>query len=311
MNVVLNIIRNTGRLSYHTAKDLYILMIIIVLAAITAISLMWSANVWLSPAVNVVPTLLGAILMLFASTHPKVILGTMGLGAVIQGLRDEDITQGAVQGISVLFKLFLGTMFYFTVAGAALSLIPFASFPMIFWAVVLVVMAVQSMFGFYDISAGHWTRRIVVSSAILVLIVYGAVWAFKDTGIAKWAKRTWVTNVEECLGSMRCPTETVYDLPKQVKVPAGKSGTLIASDDWSDWREFNQGSCFRIWTANPDVPDVRAKFLNKDGDEFINMDNDEYMAETVAFSVKSRLAAPVKVEYAVWPKVPGKRCRML
>jgi hypothetical protein len=93
-------------------------------------------------------------------------------------------------------------------------------------------------------------------------------------------------------------------------VAAGSSGNIIAPvNDWSEWRRFRQGSCFRVWTANPDVQDVRVRFQNAEGDIFRNMDNEEYMNDTVAISVRSELGAPVRVSYEIWGKAPGERCR--
>lgn len=92
-------------------------------------------------------------------------------------------------------------------------------------------------------------------------------------------------------------------------VSAGRSGSTVApTTSWSEWRELEEiGLCFRIWTANLDADDVRVRYLNLDGEEWLY--DGDYIADAVAISFTSKIGKPVRTYYDTWKKLPGQRCQ--
>lgn len=180
----MNILVNAGRWVRNEARDLHALLIFLLVFGAVIITEMWVVNVWLWPAINIPQTLAGALLLVITATKPKVIFTVTLLGGLVQGLRDEDITQGTIKGIGVLFKVLWGALFYFTAIGTVLSLISFAWSPITFWAVALVILTVQAMFAYYEVKTEKLTRRMVITAGIL-LVIYFFLHLFAP-GLVRW-----------------------------------------------------------------------------------------------------------------------------
>lgn len=167
----ITLIRAAGRYArLRTQRVYHALAYLGIPAIVLLITLAWFINIHGIRSISYVFMMVGVYAMTILVLRPKVIFIALGLGAVIHGLNDEDITQGAVDGLKTLFKVFFGVLFYFTACMTVLAFISFERSPGIFWGYTAIILTLTSLFAYQNISTGAWMRRIVVTAAIVFSI---------------------------------------------------------------------------------------------------------------------------------------------
>ena len=300
-------------------------VIAIVLSALTVLG-MWALNAFVPQGygrgVVMVIAFIGLLVMATAALHPKFLFWAAGLGAIVEGLNDRDITQGSVQGVRVYFRVVSGALFYFTASAVILAIIPFTKAPSVFWGFALIIIAVSTLFAYLNVDTGKWKVRIVVTSVIVLSLLLAAKLLLPEgvlqLGTSSYnaldrdaARRAAI--IELCSkepSHKKCSLEDSEDTIARgpAMVPAGKSGSAVApATKWSEWRKFDKtGLCFRAWTANPDVDDVRVRYMDREGEKWSY--GGGYIHDVVAISFTSKIGMPVRTYYETWEKVRGKNC---
>lgn len=152
-------------------------VIAIVLSALTVLG-MWALNAFVPQGygrgVVMVIAFIGLLVMATAALHPKFLFWAAGLGAIVEGLNDRDITQGSMQGVRVYFRVVSGALFYFTASAVILAIIPFTKAPSVFWGFALIIIAVSTLFAYLNVDTGKWKVRIVVTSVIILSLLLAA-----------------------------------------------------------------------------------------------------------------------------------------
>lgn len=156
------------------ATGLYTAVMTMVAFVFITVLIMWLLNVAGFQGINFALAFAGVFLLVGVMLAPKMIYVFFGLGALVNGLQDRDITQGGVAGISGFFRLMTGLIFYFTACATVLAIIPFKHSPSTFWGLALVIVVVSSMFTYLNISTGKWMKYIVVTAAIMLSLLLAA-----------------------------------------------------------------------------------------------------------------------------------------
>jgi len=159
------------------------------------------------------------------------------------------------------------------------------------------------------------TKRVIRLALVGIALVVG-LGTFLESKIGNRATKAY-EQVVKCLEGDQCPKDGLTTPSTRVVVPEQRRSrpalpyeTMVApAKDWSDYRTYTTGHCFRIWSDNLEADDFRAKVLYENGDEMV-YSNGTYASETVGFSVKSNIGRPIRVQYELWDKEPGKRCKM-
>jgi hypothetical protein len=100
---------------------------------VLSILLMWGLNVAGWQEVNYIFFFIGMLFFLYVGFSPKAVLTALGVGVVVQGLQDEDLTKGAVVvGLKALYQVVLGVMLWFGIIVGILSVVSFEPKPLAF-----------------------------------------------------------------------------------------------------------------------------------------------------------------------------------
>ncbi|MEX0917788.1 MAG: hypothetical protein WDZ93_01395 [Candidatus Paceibacterota bacterium] len=171
------------------AEDLHFAFTVTLLASFFAVFCMWLVNIAGAPGLNLFFLFVGAILFVILFTRVEFFFAALGLGAVVQGLRNEDITQGSILGVSTLFKVMFGAVFYFTFAALILSVVPFSGAPGAFWGIAAVLVVVSSFAAYVGGSDGKWLKAIVTVAAGAIFLTF--VWQiFAPDGVKRYMGST-------------------------------------------------------------------------------------------------------------------------
>lgn len=301
--------RNTQRL-YHAVG--YVALPAIMLAVIA----MWLINIAGGQGVNFIFAVAGSYALAIFALKPKMFIVAAGLGVIVDGLNDKDITQGSVRGVQVLFKAFFGGLFYFTACAATLSFISFAASPAAFWGYVIIITGVSAMFAYLNISTGKWMVRIVVTFAIIMSVILAGQ-LFLPTGV-QMLIRNFYYSIDKEAERAATITRTCADDPSnavcvvQVEeseednwTTAKNSGQIIAPvQRYSVWLMIPYGKCLNWWTNDPlNDEDVIGRYVERETGEVYADKRDD--VKKTARSWKSQVGKPVRVFYELNDPIDG------
>lgn len=293
--------RNTQRL-YHTIG--YLVLPAIILAVVA----MWLINIAGGQGVNFIFFVAGIYALAIFALKPKMLLIAAGLGIIVDGLNDKDITQGSVRGVQVLFNALFGVLFYFTACAATLSFISFAASPAAFWGYIVIITCVSALFAYLNISTGKWMVRIVVVFAVVMSVILAGQ-LFLPTGV-QMLIRNFYYSIDKEAERAATITRTCADDPSnavcvvQVEEPeqdnwttAKDSGQIIAPvQRYSVWVLIPFGKCLAWWTDDPkNDNDVARRYVERETGEVYAGDGKG--VKKTARSWKSKIGRPVRVSY--------------
>jgi len=300
------------------ATGLYYVVMKLILSVFILIIVMWTINIAGWQDYNFVLAFAGLFVLISIMLAPKMIYAFFGLGALVSGLQDRDITQGAVAGISDFFRLMFGVIFYFTACATVLTMIPFKQFPGAFWGFAMLIIVVMTMFIYLRISTGQWMKRIVVAAVVALSLVLAAKLllpegvimlgsnSYQAFDLAAKRKAELIKICSENPTDSRCqeaaPQTPVVRRP--VIIPAARAGEMIApAGRWSDWYSFTPGHCVYGWGDNPSGNAFRIRWMDNEGETWSY--DGRQATNLKAFSVRSNSNSPVRVQYEVRPRING------
>lgn len=155
----------------HHNKNGRVLIAYWLLALLVGIGIMWSINVLLTPALNLIPFYLVPIYLVMYGFSPVAVLAALGFGGFVMNLRDEDITQGMIKGVAILARIVWVTLFGFWLVSGALATVPFEHSPLAFWYLLATAVTVLIMFVVLGWPEGHWLRNSVLIYAGAVSVI--------------------------------------------------------------------------------------------------------------------------------------------
>ncbi len=117
------------------ADELYETIVKMALVALAGVLGMWALNAFVLKELNWVPFFTGIAVFAIWVFAPTRLLIAAGAGAAVQGLKDEDLTQGAIKGLTTLYQVALGVMLWFGIVAGILAAIPFQARPAAFFPI--------------------------------------------------------------------------------------------------------------------------------------------------------------------------------
>lgn len=214
-------------LATNEAERLQMALIVTIGVLLFLIGIMWGINAYWVKEVNLIFFVLGGIYLIVKGTQWRLIGAAALVGVGVQGLRDQDMSQGAVQGVQVLYKILFGLLFGFWLIAGLLSTWPFEAAPAMFFPFAAMIMVIAVTCIFFGIK-GKVTAWIIIAYATGVIGIIG----WKTLTPESW--RTPEVKVEPLryngVGVERHPAWTVKGkdgaLPvnvwsKSIKVPPG------------------------------------------------------------------------------------------
>ncbi len=126
------------------------------------------------------PMFAGMIITPICAFLPKIVFIAMGLGALVDGLKDKDITQGSVAGIIYWYRFFLGTFLVFTIFMGVLFIWSFAKSPA--WLITGLIGAIilVTAIAYFKMKTGMWQWIVVLTSAGLIVLSF---WFTRPDGV--------------------------------------------------------------------------------------------------------------------------------
>jgi hypothetical protein len=215
----LNDLRLTGvayaKLAQNAVDELYKMLVKTGFGAIVLVLIMWGLNAAGQKEVNWAFFFLGIILFAIWSFAPVRLLIAAGAGAAIEGLKDEDLTRGAVRGVTTWYQVILGVMLWFMITAAILSVISFQAKPGNFFPIVAMLLLITV--GYAAVKNGTVKSLIATFGTI---VIFFSLWALVPQDWKFWAN--W------------------GDSSSQPQVPAGPPAIVVrpkVSEGQAVWKE--------------------------------------------------------------------------
>lgn len=139
------------------------------LCLIAMVPVMWGLNVIGWKGANYVFLFGGIAITAIWAFAPTKILWAMGAGALVQGLKDEDITKGAVAGITTWYQVILGVMLWIAIVAGILATISFKESPASFFPIAGMLLLVTLAFASVK---SKWLKAIIGGFAVAVIVYH-------------------------------------------------------------------------------------------------------------------------------------------
>lgn len=226
-------------------------IVTMMMLCIGLIIIMWGINAFGGKEVNYVFFFAGGILLILQASNPRVVGGSALAGTVVQGLRDEDLTQGAVKGVMVLYRVMLGMLFGFWVLAGLLSTWSFKEAPGAFWPIAAMALTIGVTIEFFEMKGGVF-KWVVIGYAVGVILV-----AFWQTVPTNWKSR----GVTESSASAQTSSQGQSSSAKwSVQADDG----AIPVGVWSESTMLPPGSNVFFDSGNGTVYQIRYRLYNSE-----------------------------------------------
>ncbi len=212
----------------HAQLQKFLIVTMVVIIA------MWGINIVGLKEANFVFFFLGGFLILSLGSAPFLILSGAGLGVVVHGLRDDDLSKGAVAGVQGLYKIVIGSLFGFWVASGILATWSFRESPFSFFPIIAMIMLLAVMSSVFGLKGKKVPIAIITTYAVAVI------------GIAAW--KTISIEDRPSIGS--------YTIEKTVTPASPVYQKFLATREWSKEIRVEGDECFRLSTENPSAKDL-------------------------------------------------------
>ena len=160
---------------YDEIYAAYFALVMWLLGLIALTLVMFLLNVAGLMGANLLIFFAGGLAILLATLAPKMILIALGLGATVQALRDEDITQGSIRGVVVLYHIATGILLWFWIIAGFLATWSFELAPKAFFLVAAASFVIAALYAHYNIRGGRWVRFLVLLYAVTIIVT--ALWS--------------------------------------------------------------------------------------------------------------------------------------
>ncbi len=160
--------RVRGLNSLEDVKDVYFRVVVSLGAiAMLGVPLMWAINKEGYPGFNWVFFFGGVAMTAIWAFSPTRLLWAMGAGALVQGLNDEDLTKGAIKGLSTWYQIVLGLLLWICIISGLLAVVPFQKNPSAFFPIAGMLFLLTLAFVSVKNGALKWS---IAAFAIAVII---------------------------------------------------------------------------------------------------------------------------------------------
>ncbi len=229
--------RARARLAYGQTRQMYTTAVVGGLCTILLVLVMWLINIAGGKEVNYIFLFPGLAVIAIWAFSPKRILIAMGAGAIVQGLSDEDITQGAVTGVKTLYQGTLGVMLWFAITAGMLSVLSFKESPASFFSIAAMLFILAITF----VSIPSKFLRVVVAGVAVAVIVYHG-WQITP----KELKEKMESVAKSATSS---PAKEVTSLPS-----VNRKVFTVSETEWSTPTRVTKGFCFSAWVDKHGLP---------------------------------------------------------
>lgn len=266
------------------AENIHGALIAIICMTFVSTLVMWLLNISGLKEVNFLFFFVGGMYLVTKLSHPKIVVSAAVAGAGVQGLRDEDITQGAAKGTVVLYQIFLGILLGFWILAGILSTWSFALSPASFFPIAAMGMVIAITIEFFDMK-GNVFPIVIIGYALVIIAI-----------------ATWKTFPDEVTGYF-------VSEDTEVLVPAVAQPTV--THESATWETTEDGTLpVNVWSKTFNIGNgCRTLYDGGNGTDFIvryRLDSSEWKihpggnnyppANEVQFMLKKpRTAVPVKV----------------
>lgn len=184
MNLIWQLLVGTWELAEENVHRLRAALVAMMMWCIGLIIIMWGINALGGKEVNYVFFFLGGIFLILKASNPRIAGASAIAGSTVQGLRDEDLSQSAVKGVVVLYRVMLGLLLGFWILAGLLSTWSFKEAPAAFFPIAAMALTIAVTVEFFNMKGGIF-KWVVIGYALGVILV-----AFWQTVPADWKSKT-------------------------------------------------------------------------------------------------------------------------
>ena len=224
------------QITEDTAYEVYSALVAAILGLCATIFGMWLLNAFMAKEVNYFFFFIGGFLLLIKGFKPPVV-GASAIGGVgLHFLADKDLSQGAIKGLQVLYKVVTGVLFGFWVLAGLLSTWSFKEAPGAFWPIAAMALTIGITIEFFNMKGGVF-KWVVIIYAVGVICT-----AFWQTFPKEWK-------------SVMTPATPVATVPRVVPAPSWVGVVQTLNLTMGEWTapirlQIDRSVCW--WGKNPD-----------------------------------------------------------
>ncbi len=178
------LLEDVAAISVLQAKRIHAMLIGIIVASLVIITIMWGINIAGGKQINIIFFLLGGLYIILQTTKPVTVTVAAGAGAVVAGLADKDLSQGALTGLKALYRVTIGALFGFWVLAGLLATWSFQENPASFFYVMAMVLTIAVTVELFGMKSNKLTAKVIIIYASAVITV-----AFWDTITDDWKNK--------------------------------------------------------------------------------------------------------------------------
>ncbi|MBX2866720.1 hypothetical protein KTR10_02070 [Candidatus Kaiserbacteria bacterium] len=265
-----NLVNQLGAYAHEKGEDVRFILFKFAFYTLIATTVMWSINLAGFLGVNVALSFIGLIALGLHLTNTTIVFTAMGLGAIVQGLNDEDITQGAVEGAQILYKGALGILFFFTFSASVLSTWSFEENPGAFWVIALMGIVLGLLTIWLGEGSKKYLKWVVTAYAVYTIFVNilstipfsefleeeKAASNTQQTVTRAYVARRVDRAVAEAVAEMQKASEEASDTPLTVKQlngltePPAKFTLAFEPHEVTDYVLIKEGYCLKYFGAD-------------------------------------------------------------
>jgi hypothetical protein len=178
------LLEDVAAISALQAKRIHAMLIGIIVASLVIITIMWGINIAGGKQINIIFFLLGGLYIILQTTKPVTVTVAAGAGAVVAGLADKDLSQGALTGLKALYRVTIGALFGFWALAGLLATWSFQENPASFFYVMAMVLTIAVTVELFGMKSNKLTAKVIIIYASAVITV-----AFWDTITDDWKNK--------------------------------------------------------------------------------------------------------------------------
>lgn len=171
-NLLWRVLEGGYNITREEADRIHGFLLRLMVVTVSLILVMWGFNAVGMKEVNFIFFFIGGGYIAAKALQPKMIGLAAVAGVVVQGLRDEDLSQGAVKGLQALYMVALGVLLGFWVLSGILSTWSFKEAPAAFFPIAAMVLTLAVMSAYFGLK-GKTAVTAITAYAVVVIAIAG------------------------------------------------------------------------------------------------------------------------------------------
>lgn len=159
-----------GQATHEQARQLHDQLVVLLLAFMAVIGVMWGLNVTGFKFVNAFIFAFGGLFIFVQATRPIALAGVAAAGASVAWMADRDVSKGALQGLSVFYRVVLGALFGFWVLAGLLATWSFEESPRSFFIIMGMILMVTVTTATFKMATGKLSAKIIITYSVVVML---------------------------------------------------------------------------------------------------------------------------------------------